>query len=795
MRPLHSHEIGRSYAAAREATLLVTTAAQVNPAKTTFRKWRLLVLLTAGAWTLGCGGGGAGSVALPPPPPPPSIVVTVSPTNAVVVLGNAQTFTAAVANTNDTLVMWSVNGVEGGNSAIGTIAPDGVYTAPVDLPALATVQVMATSHADATKWGTAGVTISSDITIGLTPAGASVELGATHAFHAAIASSGHSDSAVRWSVMGAACPSGCGTVDANGNYTAPQILPQSSSVTLTAQSSADPSKQTSVPVSIISNFSLQLSAPSSVSTGATAAIVATLTPVPGSSPSGRVTWSLSGPGCNGSACGTLTAVTTQSAVGGAMTDSATYTAPMAAPNPNTVVITVTPQADPSKRAQATLTVQAGVTVSLSPSTATRAANHRATLTAQVAGTPNTGVMWSVNGVAAGNTTIGQICAVGTNPCQAITNGDALQVDYLAPGAIPQPNPVTVQAASAADLTKSATSQITVINHVLVTVQPGSVTLAPLAVQGFSATVLGTNNPSVVWQILGAACTSTGVCGSIDTNGTYTAPNQPPSPHTLQVAAISSDDTSQSGTASVTIASGADILSLHPASAYAGGAQGFTLRADGSGFIASSPGPGSVLFIAGAARTTACNSSTECTAPVTPADVVAAGSVSVQIQNPDGTKSNAVSLVVVAAGRSDEVIALTTASPAATGRDIVVVEPATAGVSVPGNDVDLNVAALGAFSSANNSCTLAGNPLVLLRPANGTATADICLFSQSGLDTSMTYSVSGPGDVAVISKQPAGLGIIHLTLQIPAGAHPGARALFIQNTNLDKTAASGALEIE
>ena len=59
---------------------------------------------------------------------------------------------------------------------------------------------------------------------------------------------------------------------------------------------------------------------------------------------------------------------------------------------------------------------------------------------------------------------------------------------------------------------------------------------------------------------------------------------------------------------------------------------------------------------------------------------------------------------------------------------------------------------------------------------------------------MRYSVSGPGDVAIISKQPAGLGIIHFTVQIPASAAPGARTLFIQNANLDMTAASGVLEI-
>jgi hypothetical protein len=115
---------------------------------------------------------------------------------------------------------------------------------------------------------------------------------------------------------------------------------------------------------------------------------------------------------------------------------------------------------------------------------------------------------------------------------------------------------------------------------------------------------------------------------------------------------------------------------------------------------------------------------------------------VQVQNPGGTKSNAVSLVVAAPNGSDEIISLTSTVPIAMAKDIVVVEPTTAGVSVPGNDVDLNVAALGTFSVANNSCALTGNPVVLLRPASGTSTADICLFAESGLDTSMTFSVSG-----------------------------------------------------
>jgi len=721
--------------------------------------------------------------------------VSVAPASGSVLLGNQATFSATVTNTANTNVSWSVNGVAGGNAAVGSISSGGAYTAPADLPSPTALQITATSQADTTKSGSATETVLSDITLALTPNPASVELGATQGFQATVTSAGHPDTTVRWSVSGAACASGCGSISASGSYVAPQILPSPASVTLTAQSVADPSKQISAVVAITSSFSLQLSAPSGVPAGATATVMATLTPVLGSNPSNVLAWSLSGQGCSGSSCGTLTVITTQSAGGNAVSDSATYTAPVAAPSPNTVTVTVTPQADPTKKAQATMTIQPGVNVSLSPSTSTLAINHRVTLTAQVNGTSNTGVTWSVNGVAGGSASLGQICAVGSNPCQTVTSGAVLQTDYLAPGAVPSPDPVSVTVTSAADATKSASTQITVINHVLVSVLPGSVTLAPQAVQGFTASVLGTSNQNVVWQIQGIACSTAGACGAINALGTYTAPSAPPSPDAIQVVAISSDDTTQSGIANVTISTGANILTLHPSSVYAGAAQGFTLQVDGSGFAASSPAPGSTLLIAGTARVTTCSSALECTAPVTAADVSIAGSVSIQIQNPSGTASNVVSLVVAAPNISDAVIALSSSAPSATGENIVVVDPTTAGVSVPGNDVDLDIAALGVFSTANNSCALGGNPVPLVRPVSGTSTADICLFSESGLDTSMTYTVSGPGDVTVISKQPAGLGIIHLTLQLPASATPGARTLFIQNTNLDKTAASGALEVE
>jgi hypothetical protein len=221
------------------------------------------------------------------------------------------------------------------------------------------------------------------------------------------------------------------------------------------------------------------------------------------------------------------------------------------------------------------------------------------------------------------------------------------------------------------------------------------------VQGFAATVLGTSNQSVVWQVQGTACSVAPACGTINANGIYTAPGAAPAPNVLQVVAISADDVLQSGAANVTIATGANILALHPASVYAGGANGFTLRVDGSNIVGASPGPGSVLLIGGAARTTTCTSVTECIAPVAPADVAGAGGVSVQIRNPDNSTSNSVSMIVAPPNSSDEVISLTSAAPLVAGKDIIVVEPTTAGVSVPGADVDLNVAALGAFSRKTN----------------------------------------------------------------------------------------------
>jgi hypothetical protein len=752
------------------------------------------VLLAMSAWTLGCGGGGAGSVP-PTSPPPPSITISLTPTNGTVLLGETLPFTATVSSSNDTSVTWSVNGIAGGSLQAGAISADGVYTAPPDLPSGGTVQVTATSHADASKSASASVTIASDVSVSLTPNAASVELGAKQPIQATVQSQGHPDTTVRWSLSGAACPNACGSVDANGNYTAPQILPASTAVKLTATSVADPVKQSTATLTITSHFTLQISAPATLGPDSSSTLIATLTPVAGSNPSLALSWALSGTGCTGSSCGLLNVTTTQAAGGTPLSNTAIFTAPGTAPQPDSVTITVTPQADPSKQVQANITIAAAGSIGISPASATVVANGRITFTASQGSGSTGGFSWSVNGVSGGNSKFGQICIVGSNPCQPYSSGTAAQVDFVAPGSIPTPNPFALTVSSTTNSSLSSSAAITVVNHVVVSVLPNSVTLAPLGLQSFMATVLGTANQNVIWQIAGAGCGTAGSCGTIDASGNYTAPGIPPNPNALQVVATSQFDPGQSASASVTISTVLNISTLHPASVYAGALEGFTLQVDGSGFVPSSPGPGSTLMIGGTARVTTCTSAGVCTAPVSSSDVAQAENLNVQVKNPNAATSNTVQIVIVAPSTVPDIIALSSSAPAATGKDILVVEPTTAGIDSASDNLDLNIAAIGNYSTTNNSCSLGGDPIALVRPSSGTTTADICLFSEGGLDTSMTYTVSGPGDVAVISQQPAGLGMIHLTLQVPATAVAGPRTLFIEDTNLDETSASGVLQVE
>ena len=93
------------------------------------------------------------------------VAVVVTPATAMVRTGNPQAFTATVTGALNPSVTWTVNGVAGGNSTIGTIAANGTYTAPLTLPTPNTVTVTATSVEDPTRSGSATVTLENAIPV------------------------------------------------------------------------------------------------------------------------------------------------------------------------------------------------------------------------------------------------------------------------------------------------------------------------------------------------------------------------------------------------------------------------------------------------------------------------------------------------------------------------------------------------------------------------------------------------------------------------------------------------------
>lgn len=85
------------------------------------------------------------------------VTVEVRPSLAFLKSGKSQQFTALVTGTSDTSVTWSVEGIEGGASTIGTITADGLYNSPSNTDRLSIITITARSNADNSKDAKANV--------------------------------------------------------------------------------------------------------------------------------------------------------------------------------------------------------------------------------------------------------------------------------------------------------------------------------------------------------------------------------------------------------------------------------------------------------------------------------------------------------------------------------------------------------------------------------------------------------------------------------------------------------------
>jgi hypothetical protein len=741
----------------------------------------------------GCGSTSAPSTA------PTNVVVSVQPGSANLFLGQTQQFQGIVTGATDTSVRWTVNNVPGGNASVGTITAGGLFTAPSDLPSPPSATVTAVSNADSQAISSASVTLTDDIVVTVTPSPLSLATDGAQVFIASVTGTGNPATGVTWSVNGV--PGGnatLGTLVENSAtttvYTAPAAPPTPATVSLKATSSADAAKFGIANVTITCS-STNTIAPNvvSVALGLTQNFTATLCLAAGAS----ITWDVNGTVGGSAALGTITTTSTNSAL---------YTAPADLPFSNLVTIhaTGTLAAGGTGTASATVTLTSNVSVSVAPGSATITVGLRKSFAASVAATTDAAVSWSVNGVPNGNPVVGQICVSASNPCAAPAGPASGGVDFLAPTAVPQTNPVTLAATSRADASKSGnafaaisgpTGSLTVeISPPYAFVPPSTGTLSKFQ---FLSSVAGTTNQIVTWTVrsgvAGQGCQGA-ACGSVDANGLYTAPTAASSPNAVSVVATSQADPTKSASGTVALTSGPLIDVILPSSVLAGTVISFPLTVQGRNFVAGSGSSASVILFNGVPRGTTCPAATSCSTVLNPVDVQTAATLTVQVQNPGapGALSNPVPFVIAPFVPAEDVIALSPSQPAATGIDIVVVEPTTAAASAP-IDVDF----IGLLTGSNN-CGVQGSPLTVKRPSSGTATVSICIHG-TGLDPTFTYAFTGPGngDIGITASAVAGVfpNTIELDLEIASTTLPGVRTLFITTLNHDQAAATGMLEVK
>lgn len=292
-----------------------------------------------------------------------------------------------------------------------------------------------------------------------------VPLNSTQQFTALVA--GAASTAVTWSVNNIAGGNAAvGTIDAAGNYTAPATLPSVNPVTITATSVAD-----------------------ATATAMTSLTVRYPTPVvswwsPGKVPLGQTTFSLYGSNFVNGAVVKLGGVALPTTYVSATQINATSNV---AQSGSGYVTVGNPGPTNPTSTQRLVEFGQGIIVSVTPATSTIAPGAKQQFTATVTGAPTTQVWWGVSGGSANGT----ISSSGL---------------YTAPNVAPA-TPVTITAVSAANSERSGSATVTVSGSavpptVAVSLTPGSAALLTGATQQFTATVTGSANTAVTWQVNG-----------------------------------------------------------------------------------------------------------------------------------------------------------------------------------------------------------------------------------------------------------------------------------------------------
>jgi dienelactone hydrolase len=254
-------------------------------------------------------------------------------------------------------------------------------------------------------------------------------------------------------------------------------------------------------------------------------------------------WSLSGTGCTGAACGALSNQTTT---------TANYIAPNAIAANLSVKITATSVSDPSAFNSVMITIP-GISIVVTANSPTVEVQTTTQVTATaVNDTTNKGITWALS-----------CSAPSCGMISPSVTASGIATTYTAPTTPPGNDlPVTITAASVANPSASGSTSV-IVPAIIVSTAPGSSLLPVSIAQQFTATVKNDRaNPDVMWALTqgGTACSPGcgSVAPSITASGsptTYTAPAALPANPTVTLTGTSVADTTKSTVTTITISAG------------------------------------------------------------------------------------------------------------------------------------------------------------------------------------------------------------------------------------------------
>ena len=388
----------------------------------------------------------------------------------------------------------------------------------------------------------------SGVAVSVSPQTMTIATGTTQAFTATVINTG--ETGVAWLVNG--FPGGVdpsnnsspfGTIDKNGNFTAPPFIPIPPTVTVTAVAVANNSASGNATVSINGTPSPVSIAPLSANVTVGGNVLFT-----GTAPAGQaVDWLVSGVLNGNAAVGTIAPVPGSA-------DQVLYTAPLVVPGgaeSAQVQVTIQSIANPLEAGSAVVTISAeaagGALVEIisPPVPPTVQAGLTQAFQASVTGVSNKTVSWQVDAIPGGNASVGTIAGGANNTAV-----------YTAPTKVPINPTVTVTAVSNAEPAANASMLVHLIPFQPVTVSisvdectnPAALPVNLTAT--FTPHVTGTNQ-NVTWQVNQITGGSSTV-GTITQAGVYTAPANVPDPPTVVVDAVSVANPDAIGKESITI---------------------------------------------------------------------------------------------------------------------------------------------------------------------------------------------------------------------------------------------------